>query len=250
MAKKKKEADKKSEEVCEVFEIEKQGKKQEKEACGLVEKKQASKEEIKRQNKTLRNILIGLGIFILLIFLGINYINSSRYFDYRGIQGNVVKEGKIIFYEIVVPIKTSNQLVRYSIFLRNNPEKLDKIQFNGEMVDFKELHKFSDGEYRLVLNASDEFDCDDDELIAIGNMMNLKALGFKVVRDENATCDEFGRYIYVNMKKDEVSEINQIGKACYELSISNCEILKVTERFMVEMIVKDNELRDYSNYLK
>lgn len=239
-----------SEEICEIFDIEKDGKTQEKEACNLVEKKPVSKEEIKRQNKTLRNILIALGILVLLIILSIYYIDSTRHFEYRGIKGDVVKEGKLIFYEIIVPIKTGNQLVRYSIFLRNNPEKLDAIPFNGEMADFTELSLFIDGDYRLVLNSSDEFDCDDDELIAIGNMMNLKALGFRVVKDENATCDKNGRYIYINLKKDEVSEINQIGEACYELSISNCEILKVTERFMVEMIVRDNELRDYSKYLK
>ena len=233
-----------TEEICETFDIEKDGKEQVKEACSLVEKKPASKEEIKRQNKTLRNILIALGILILLILLGVWYINSLRHFEYRGIKGDVVKEGKLIFYQIEIPIKVNGQKVTYSIFLRNNPEELDAIPFNGDMADFTELSRINNS-YVLIINASDEFDCDDDELIAVGNMMNLKAIEFKMMKDENATCDLLGRYIYINMKKADVSEINQIGNACYELSIANCEILKVTERFMVEMIVKDKELRDY-----
>jgi len=245
--KKPEKGDIKKEEICEIFDIEKAGKTKEEEVCNVVEKKPATKEQIQNQNKILRNIFIGLGILVLLIIIGVYYVNSLRHFEYRGIKGDVVKEGKLIFYQIGIPIEVNAQEITYNIFLRNNPEDLDEIPFKGEMIDFEQLSRFSDGAYRLVLNASDEFDCDDDELIAIGNMMNLKALGFRIVRDVNATCDKNGRYIYINLKKADVSEINQIGNACYELSISNCEILKVTERFMTEMIVKDNEIRNSEN---
>ena len=245
--KKPEKGDIKKEEICEIFDIEKAGKTKEEKVCNVVEKKPATKEQIQNQNKILRNILVGLGILVLLIIIGVYYVNSLRHFEYRGIKGDVVKEGELIFYQIGIPVKVNAQEITYNIFLRNNPEGLDEIPFKGEMINFEQLSKFSDGAYRLVLNASDEFDCDDDELIAIGNMMNLKALGFRIVRDVNATCDKNGRYIYINLKKADVSEINQIGNACYELSISNCEILKVTERFMTEMIVKDNEIRNSEN---
>lgn len=244
MAKKKESKKPEKQEICEIFEIEKQGKRIEETACEMVEKKQAGKEELKHQNKLLRNILIGLGIFILLIALGIYLINSARHFSYRGISGDVVKEGKLIFYQIGIPMNVNGKETTYNIYIRNNPEKLDKIPFNGEMVDFNELQEFYDNSLRLVFNFTDEFDCDEDEVIAIANMINLKAIGFKVVTDKNATCDKNGRYIYINIKKADVSEINQIGNACYELNVKDCEILKVTERFMVEMLVKDNELRD------
>ena len=76
---------KEKEEVCEIFEVEKKdGKTKEKEVktCGEVEKKHLSKEGAKKQEKTLRNILIGLLIIVLLV-AGIIYIfNSANHFSF------------------------------------------------------------------------------------------------------------------------------------------------------------------------
>lgn len=225
------------EEVCEVFDIEKKdGKVEEKRVCDLVEKKKATKEDIKKLNKTLRNILIGLGIIVALILLSLYFLNSVRHFSYRGVEGDVVKEGEIIFHKVAIPLLIQGQKIDYNIYLRHNPEKLDPIPFEGEIVDFDDLSTFSDGAYRLILNVTGDLKCNDDDLISIGNMMNLKALNFKVMKDENATCD--GRYIYLHIKESDYTGIKQIGDACYEAHVADCEILKVTERFMVEMFVK------------
>ena len=223
------------EKVCEIFEVGKKGEEKTKKVCDIVEKKQATKEEIEKEKKTLRNILIGLGLLVLLVLFGIYFINSLRHFEYRGVTGDVVKEGDLIFYKTAFPVKYQGQIIPYNIYIRNDPRKLNKIPFEGEM-DFGV--KFNDGNYRLVLDTNDEFNCDGDEVISIGNLVNLKALGIKVVKDENASCDSEGRYMYVKIQKSEKSEIKQIGNACYELNVANCEILKVTERFMIEAFVK------------
>jgi len=232
----------KEEKICEIFEVEKKGEEGKiKRVCDGIEKKHSTAQEIENQKKTLRNILIGIAIVIILIIGVVYFINSQRYFEYRGIGGSVVKEGNLIFYRVAFPVKSGNKIISYSIYIRNNPRKLDVIPFEGEMVDFKKLSVFSDGTFRLILNSS-EFDCNKDEIIAIGNMLNLKALNIRVMKDDNASCDSLGRYIYVNIKEGEESKITQIGPACYELSVSNCEILKVTERFMVEAFVKYYEV--------
>ena len=238
MAKKKKKKASK-EEVCEVFEVEKgKGKEQVKKVCGTIEKKHATKKDLKKQNKTLRNILIGLIIVVLLI-LGLIYIfNSANNFTYRGVSGKVVKEGDIIFYQTSFPVMHQGREAIYNVYIRNDPRKLDKIPFEGGM-DFAE--RFDDGYYRLVLNISDDFDCNGDEIISIANMMNLKAVGIKVGVDPGATCDSLGRYMFANIKKGEESKITQIEDSCYELSVKECDILKVTERFMVETFVKYSE---------
>jgi hypothetical protein len=244
----------KKEEVCEIFEVEKKDGKEsakakdsetepkEVKACDSVEKKHADSREIESQKKTLRNILVTIAIFVLLVVAGIYYINSARHFEYKGISGNVVKEGDLIFYEVPIPMVIKAQKVTYMIYIRNNPEELDKIPFVGEIPDFDTLSTFSDGAYRIVLNFSDEFNCDGDETIAVGNMLNLKALNMKIVSDENASCDKFGRYIYLNVKKGDVSRVKQMGEACYELEVRECEILEVTERFMIEAIAKYYEI--------
>ena len=224
------------EEVCEVFEVGKKGKEKVKKVCDVMEKKHSTKEQEKRHNKLLRNILIGLLVVVLLI-LGLIYVfYSANHFSYRGITGDVVQEEGILFYRTSFPVRYQGQVVPYNIYIRNDPRKLDDIPFEGEM-DFGE--KFpDDNNYRLVINMSEAFDCEGDEVIAIPNMVNLKALGIKVVRDESATCDPEGRYMFINIKKGEGSEIIQVGDSCYDLVVKECEILKVTERFMVEAFVK------------
>ena len=55
-------------ENCEIFEVEKNGKEEVKKFCGdELESKPATKEQIKKENKLLRNILIGLAIFVILL---------------------------------------------------------------------------------------------------------------------------------------------------------------------------------------
>lgn len=229
------------EEVCEIFEIGKKGAKtKEKKVCSVVEKKQATKTEIEKQKKVLRNIIVGLGIIILLVLSGAYFFESLKHFEYRGVSGDIVKEGDLIFYQIAFPVMYQGRIVPYNIYIRNDPRKLDKIPFEGE-INFGV--KFEDSNYRLVLNMSNEFDCEGDEIISIANLVKLHALGIKVVKDENASCDPEARYMYINIREGEKSEIREIMPACYELSVANCEILKVTERFMVETFVKYYENR-------
>jgi hypothetical protein len=238
MAKKKKQIKSKKgkEEVCETFEVEKKGKEKIETVCNSMDKKHASKEELKHQEKILRNVLIGFALVIVLIFVGYYYIDSLKYFEYEGVSGEVVSEGDLIFYQVSVPYKRVNdQLINYNIYIRNDPRKLDKIPFEGEM-DFG--RKFSDAQYRLVINSTDIFDCEGDGIIAVANMANLLALKIKTVKDENATCDPDGRYIFADIKKGDETKVVEVGPACYDIYVKDCEILKGTERFMVEAMVK------------
>ena len=120
--------------------------------------------------------------------------------------------------------------MNYNFFLRNDPRK-SKVDFNGEL----EIKKLA------VMNSEEEFSCDGNGIIAVANLRQLyEMVGTKIIRDENATCDSEGRYIYINLKEGEKTKIEQIGKACYDIVINNCEILEGTERFMVETFAKIN----------
>lgn len=236
MANKKTKKKVKKEEVCETFEVEKEGKEKLKTVCGSMEKKTASKEELKKQDKILRNVLIGLGVIIILVITGYFYISSLRYFEYRGVEGEIVSEGDLIFYQISVPYQVvNNNVIPYNVYIRNDPRKLDKIPFEGEM-DFG--RRFNDFLYRLVINVNDTFDCEGDGIISIANMANLQSIRVKVMSDKNATCDPSGRYMYANIRLGEEDKITEIGPSCYDLQVKECDILKVTERFMVEMFVR------------
>ena len=160
--------------------------------------------------------------------------------------GEIVRESDLIFYKTAFPYWSQGEYVPYNIYIRNDPRKLDDIPFEGNLT-FGKI--FKDGSYRFILNSSEEFDCDGDDIIAIANLVNLKALNIKVAKDVNATCDSDGRYMFVNIQKGETSEIKQVGEACYELYVADCEILEVTERLMVEIFVRYYELIDVDSYI-
>jgi len=228
----KKSKNEKSEEVCEIFEVkDKEGKTKEIKTCGIVDDKPATKEQIDYQNKLLKNILIILGILIVSFIVGYFAINSMKHFEYRSVGFAVVEE--IAPYRAELPVIYQGKITPYYFYLRNDPRKLDKILFNGEIVLLK----------NMVINTTDEINCEGDGIIALANLVNLyNVIGVKVIKDKNASCDSEGKYMFIQIKEGDKTKIEQFGPACYELYVNNCEILEVTERFMVETFVKIQEV--------
>lgn len=195
-------------------------------------------EEAKKQNKQLRNILIIVGVLFSVFLLSYFFIDSVRHFEYRGIKFDVVKEKDLIFYNTGIPLYQGNPITgkfigEYNFYLRNDPRKI------GEEVPFKgELYLFEN----IVINSTEEFNCEGDGVIAIANLVNLlNKMGAEVIRDDNATCDWQGEYNFIRLLPGDTTNIRMVGPGCYDLSINNCEILEVTERFMIEIFAKINE---------
>ena len=194
-----------------------------------------NKNILEKERKQLRNVLLGLGVFVILIVLAVFFINSIKSFEYKGTKFDIVKEGNLILYNTKVALFNENgaHYQNYNFFLRNDPRDLAKaVKFNGEL----ELKKL------VVINSEEEFNCDGDGIIAVLNLRQLyEILGAKVIKDENAMCSSDGEYMYINLKEGEETRIEQTGTACYDILINNCEILEGTEKFMVETFAKINE---------
>ena len=191
-----------------------------------------NKDQMRQEKKQLRNVLLGLGIFVILIILAVFFINSVKSFEYKNTKFDIVREGDLILYNTKIALvnEKGENYMNYNFFLRNDPRKLN-VDFNGEL----EIKKLA------VINSEEEFNCDGDGIIAVANLRILyDMIGTKVIRDENATCDSEGRYMYINLKSGDKAKVEQVGNACYDIIINNCEILPVTERFMVETFTKIN----------
>jgi hypothetical protein len=65
-------------------------------------------------------------------------------------------------------------------------------------------------------------------------------LNYTIGKNDSISCDSSGRYTYMNLVQGNTTKIEQIGPACYSLEFSNCEILKVTERVLIEAIAQYN----------
>jgi hypothetical protein len=234
MSKKKTPKDK-GEEIIEVFEVENKKTGEEKQIVKKSESKEnhANKDEKKRQEKQLRNILITLGIFILIIVLIFGGLNMIRKPQYKNTKFLTVNEGDLIFYQTSIPTSVQGKVVPYNFYLRTNPRKLKNIPFEGDLTIKK----------GYVLNLTDEFGCDGFGIISIANLMKQQEImGITLINDKSASCDEFNRYNYYEIKEGDETKIVQRGESsCYDIYVNNCEILEATEKLMVENFVKFNE---------
>lgn len=235
----------KKEEVCEIFDVEKDGKEETIRSCGVEEEKIVSKDQVKKENKLLRNIFLLMIGFCLMFLVGYFLIESSKHINYEGVKFDFVKEGQLRLYRTSIPGKIDNNgtfvpgiykgaanQANYRIWLRKDPRALDIIPFEG-CLDLKT---------NMVINMSQDFNCDGDGVIAIANLLKLynEALGINVMKDENASCDPQGKYMFVNIREGDKTYIEEPGNACYTLYIKDCEILEGVERFMLETFVEVN----------
>lgn len=219
-------------EVKEIFNVEKDGKEKTVVTKGKEKEVEVKKDQEKKQSKLLSIILFTLG-FILLgtIFLYL-YSDSVDKFEYRGLDFQRIRENQITFYHTSFLIYEGKKEITYNVYLRKNPKVLDQVPFENEKLKLNEI---------LVLNMTGDFKCDGYGVIAVANMVNiLKGIGVETINDPEATCDLEERYSYMNIQEGNETKIVQYGPACYEVYVSNCEILEATEKFLLEVLVKKN----------
>ena len=194
----------------------------------------SKKEQIKNQNKILRNFFIIIGIIALIIIVAAFWVISERSFDYHGMEFEVVKfcDAKpcLIMYNTKIPVTYEGKPANYNFYLRNDPRNLEKnIPFEGNL----ELRD------DLVIDITFDNYCDGYETIAIANLVNLIDIsGINKRTEQGATCDSTGNEMYIMIQESDRTYIEQVGPACYDINIKDCEILKGTERFMIEMFVE------------
>ena len=180
-----------------------------------------------RENAQLKIFFMMIGIVIVVILAVMFVVNKMKNFEVDGVTFNVVKE--IAPYRTSFPVIYEGKNASYNFYLRNDPRKLiEEISFDGKV-------KLEVPMNQMVINITGEVDCNKDSGIAVGNLVSLYRIsGISVIKDENATCDEKGRYLFLQIQPGNETKIEQTSGACYTIEVSNCEILKGTERFMVE----------------
>ena len=211
------------------------------------EEKPVSKKQIKSENKILRNFLIILGFFVILILIIIFMVSSAGEFEYRGVDFQVEKfcdAGPCLtVYRTAFPVliegedisvvDDSRKNANYNIYIRNDPRQLEReVPFNGEL-NLRNL---------VVINQTKDFHCEGYGAIAIDNFLKQRIFNMEIISDPNATADNDGDYLFVNIQEGSQTSVEQIGESSYNINIKDCEILEGTERFMIETFVQVNEI--------
>ena len=243
---------KKKEKVSEIFEVEKNGKKKIIKTSGTIEENEnPSENQIKKENKIFKNVIIILGIFLIGFFIFYNVTNSILNFEVQGVKFQMVQEGNLMLYKTSIPgiiengtfipgIYKTGEKAEYNFYFRKDPRELEKnIDFSGEIV----LKGY------MVLNMTEDLanvsNCEGDSNIAIANLAQLytMVIGTKIMTDENATCDDNGRYTFLKIEGGDETGIAEYGLSggCYNIKIRDCEILEGTEKFMLETLIYINK---------
>lgn len=231
--KKKKEQTK--EKFTEVFELEKDGKKKTLVVEAEEKNMPTPKDQLKKEKKIFKGIIVVM--LLISLFFGVFYwvISSSQFRDYKGIEFQLTKEGSLLFYKTAIPVIYNNKPVDYNFYLRIDPNIQKFVEFNSSDIELKKI---------VVLNKEGDFGCEGDGIIALANLANVfKAIGANVITDPNATCDAQSRYNYINVIKGDKTKINVYGQdnECFEIQVKDCEILKATEKLMLETFVEYNK---------
>tara|TARA_Y100000296_G_C5175324_1_gene259734 strand:+ start:493 stop:1182 length:690 start_codon:yes stop_codon:yes gene_type:complete len=221
----------------EFFKLKKKGKEKtvKVESSENVEEK-PTKNQIIKENKILRNIFISIGIIAILFLLSSLAIKNIRNFEYQGVDFETVKfcdvKPCLILQQTSLPVIYNGNKAEYNFYLRNDPRDLD-VSFEGDINLIP----------NMVINATSDFNCNGDGLISIANLVKLyEIIGTKVIKNETLNCDPLGNYMFLQIQKGNETNIKQFGTACYEINVNNCEILESTEKFMIETLIKVNEL--------
>jgi hypothetical protein len=208
--------------------------KEDKEKINETEEKSAPKNQLKKEKKIFLIIVLMMVGFAALFGAVYLISDSFNHLNVEEVKFTVDKTTMtgMTLYRTSLPVTVKGTKADYNFWLRGNPDKTNKIPFNGSLEMMK----------NVVLNQTENFNCNGDGIIGVANLLKLySVLGANVISDSNATCDAEGRYVFINIKHGNETRIDQIGKACYEIQVNNCEILPATERFMIENLIETNK---------
>ncbi len=207
-----------------------------------IEETEKISDESKNQNKQLKKIFFVIGLLSLFFFGVFFFISSQNNFEYQGIKFSVDKQqinGRTL-YRTSFPVDsnqkiTGNALFRdYRLWFRTDPRTLEEVPFDGE-INLRS---------QVMLNSSStkNFHCDGDGIIAIANLgVVLGILDRNLLTNEIQGCDSSGEYTFLQLQSGDETKIEQFGPSCYNLYVNNCEVLKVTEKYLVKLLSEANK---------
>ena len=193
--------------------------------------------ELKNQEKQLKMLLFIAVFIIAAVILFYLIAIESKKFDYLDLKFKKIKQGKINFYYTEFPIRDTegNVVNGVGFYFREDPRKLKDIEINGK-IQLKQ-------NVALVPDSS-ILKCEDNGLVAMSLVTFLAKSGINpVIGTMNKTEAEMNNRLYVNcsntktqsiviFNEGERNYINRDGD-CYRISVANCEIMDVAERFMM-----------------
>jgi len=226
-----------------------------------IEEESKNKKETKSKKKlTLKQIqnkqamwaiILMISVILIIILVPIITKNFINKFVYLKLDWQKTKLGKIPFYSTKVPIINDRGTIveEYLVNLRNNPKKLEDVKITFPEDDLDYVYFKENQPVYIALNPKMEM-CEDNAIALIPFSGFLRDFGGKDIRSATTdsdygktndipyiTCDVSPQTTVIYINSGNKTEIRKTAKNCYELTYSDCEITKVTEKF--ELLILD-----------
>ncbi|MDP1696083.1 MAG: hypothetical protein Q8L29_04165 [archaeon] len=208
----------------------------------MKEKKQEEKPKKKDGNREIIWVLVVMGVLILSIVVTYSLIQSMKTFSSDGLTFTKEKHGNIIFYHYYYSFEKAGQVYTNNVYLRNDPRE-NEVPITGNGIFF-----YQGKANYLSINSTNLGECPDAS-IAVSELTKLFTNNLMEVRpatlDKTEAQEKDIRYASCATEKDSVvvevfegeeTKITSNGY-CYKIEVANCEILKATEKFIVQSIV-------------
>jgi hypothetical protein len=220
------------------------------------EKKEENNLEKEQDGKQLYWVLSVMAGIIVLFTASYFFFQSLNTFEYKGLTFTKEKFGNIplfkhhyVFYPSITGSAisgTKGAVQEVNIFFRIDPRK-NKVPVEGEIF-------FPVGKTAFISFEGQGLTKCEDASIAAANLASLLsqngvtvkgALTNKTLAEENniafATCDSKPYNPVVLIKESNETRVVKTKENCYEVRISNCEVLDSVEKFMVQTIIDARE---------
>lgn len=203
-------------------------------------------------------VILMVGIILVLIVVPFVKINYFDKFDYHGLTFQKTKLGEIEFYSTKFPVVgTTGQVIgEYAVNLRSDPREIESIPVKAtfDNIDFR-FGKDKNGKIvydPTYISLDPEMPICEDSTLAILTLSGfLKDSGLDVrsasmnksyAEENNMTykrCSEDSTVIMITPGNE--NKITEIGEVCYEIRFKDCDILPVSERFVLQLLEQYGE---------
>jgi hypothetical protein len=206
----------------------------------------------KKHNKQLFWAIVLMVSVIVLMIIGpiiTGYVVSqNNKFVYAKLDWQKTQASNMVFYSTKIPVtdKYLNVVGSFFINFRNDPRELNKTNFTLTTTTMPTFNKekvvyISIGEMkRKCLDGSAATLTLAGFFRQFANMNISGAMSNKTIANDTGfpyiTCQNSKMNTVINIIEGNTTEIRQINYNCYELRYANCEVMKVSERFILEVI--------------
>lgn len=218
-------------------------------------KKQKKTKKVKKEDKGVEEILkeqrilfyvLGVALALVVIYFAFSYfVKEINNFEYEGLAFSIERNGNIPLYKYFYYYTAKNgQLIKYNLYLKIDPRE------NNVPVEVNNIY-FPEGKFVYIsVNSTNLQQCSGSAsaIADLGSFLRDNQFTVRTATPDEkraeqveglryATCETNPENPVIYIHEGEESIITNPSGYCYDLSVSNCEVLKVIEKFRVQTIL-------------